>query len=419
MTDGEQEHLKEHPTVAMDKEGNFVIAWSSSFYGSRNADIYAQRFSSDGNPIGLTFKVSDYLKYADHEHPAVARVDEGNFIITWCEAGDSDREIYAQLFSCNAMPVGKNFKVDNDRTYSGQQYPDMAADDSGNFVIVWSDGRYSGKDIFAQRYNRNGIPIDKNFKVNDDDERASVQWYPAVSMDEKGNFLITWYDNRNGDYDIFAQRFLNDGSAFGTNFQVATNNDELQELPDIGLRNNKVYDVWQDNHSGVSGYDVWANALLFNQLPKWISSDMATACEDSSFEYHASARDPEEFPIHYAFQSLPTWCNVSDSIVSGIPTEGAKDTSFMVIASDGHISEKLEVAIKINPINDPPCILRLSDFTFAFKDIYSIFLDTCVNDPDHSPEEMQWEVISLDKSFRVDLVNRFAIFFLANQDRRN
>ncbi len=413
VNDEEQRHSKEHPSAAMDKEGNFIITWSCCYYGDRVRDIYAQRFSSDGNPLEQTFKVSDYLKYADHEHPAITIDGKGNFIITWCEAGDSNKEIYAQLFSSDGRPIGNNFTVNDDGTYRRQQAPDIAADDSGNFVIVWQDSRYASPDIFAQRYNCDGTPIDINFKVNND-ESAALQYYPAISMNKKGNFIISWYDNRNGDYDVYAQRYLSDGSAFGTNFQVNINSDELQELPDIALCDNKVYNVWQDNHTGVSGYDIWANVMLFNSPPQWISSNMATAYEDSSFEYHARAIDPEGFAICYAFQDYPGWCTFADSIIYGTPAEGAKDTSLVVIASDGQISDTLEVVITVIPINDPPQIINLSEFHLKNNEPYIINLDTCVYDADNLPEDMTWKVKPLDNRLRADVVNHAAIFSAPN-----
>ena len=36
--------------------------------------------------------------------------------------------------------------------------------------------------------------------VNDDQGNV-WQWYPSISVDGGGNFVIAWEDERNGDYD--------------------------------------------------------------------------------------------------------------------------------------------------------------------------------------------------------------------------
>jgi len=42
---------------------------------------------------------------------------------------------------------------------------------------------------------------------------GSEQSSPNIDGDGKGNYVITWMDNRNGtDFDIFAQIFLNDST---------------------------------------------------------------------------------------------------------------------------------------------------------------------------------------------------------------
>ena len=57
-------------------------------------------------------------------------------------------------------PVGSEFQV-NTYTTSGQQYPAVAADGAGNFVMVWEsfgqDGEFGG--IFGQRYDTTGAPF--------------------------------------------------------------------------------------------------------------------------------------------------------------------------------------------------------------------------------------------------------------------
>nr|NQU89854.1 hypothetical protein [Bacteroidota bacterium] len=107
-----------------------------------------------------------------------------------------------------------------------QEEPSINGDGNGNYVITWMDGRIEWNfDIYAQIYLSDGTTLGNNFKVNDDEGGTGSQYVPDIAVDPNLNFVITWIDKRNGwEWDIYAQRFSNDGTALGNNFKV---NDDL------------------------------------------------------------------------------------------------------------------------------------------------------------------------------------------------
>ena len=128
---------------------------------------------------------------------------------------------------------------------------------------MWNDDRngYNNRDIYAQRYSSDGTALESNFKVNDD-QGSSWQYYPSISADGSGNFIITWEDGRSGTtIDIYAQRYSSDGKTFRNNFRVTNTAEETQRYPDVKLCNNLIFNTWQDNRAGGTGYDIWANVL--------------------------------------------------------------------------------------------------------------------------------------------------------------
>ena len=94
------------------------------------------------------------------------------------------------------MAIGSNFKVNDDSHDTNQEFPSIDIDKYGNFVIVWQDHRNGQTDIYAQRYDFNGTPLGSNFKVNDDSIGA-WQFFPSISFDGSVIFFIVWQDNRN------------------------------------------------------------------------------------------------------------------------------------------------------------------------------------------------------------------------------
>lgn len=74
------------PAIAMDHQGNFVVAW----FDERNtsADIYGQRFDRWGSPLGENFKVSDGRgdgKKRFVDNIGLAMDAEGDFVVVWQE----------------------------------------------------------------------------------------------------------------------------------------------------------------------------------------------------------------------------------------------------------------------------------------------------------------------------------------------
>jgi hypothetical protein len=83
-------------------------------------------------------------------------------------------------------------------TTSGSQGPIMgtknvAMDANGNYVVVWQDGSGvdgSGIGVYAQRYNAAGTAQGAQFRVNS--YTAGDQQWPEVAMDSSGNFVVVW-----------------------------------------------------------------------------------------------------------------------------------------------------------------------------------------------------------------------------------
>jgi hypothetical protein len=209
------------PDIATGKDGEMVVVWIDHRTG--RPDIYARRYSSDGTPQGSSFRVNDDPTGAYHGAPCVAVDGNGNFIVAWIDERDGEENnIYAQRYLSDGTPAGNNFRVDDDLTEESHYDPSIAADGTGLFVIVWEDYRNGNQDVYAQRYWHDGLPIGSNFKVNDDTGTGS-QDSPSVSMDWQGNFVIAWKDYREGKSNIYAQRYTRDGSILGSNFIINDN----------------------------------------------------------------------------------------------------------------------------------------------------------------------------------------------------
>jgi len=243
------------PKIAIDSAGDFTICWVDNRSG--NYDIYAQRYNSSGGSVGPNFRVNDDLGTSSNWWPSVAMDTDGDFVICWYDERTGDYDIYAQRYNSSGDPVGANFRVSDDQGTTYQGYPSIAMDTDGDFVICWEDQRSGDEDIYAQRYNSSGDTVGANFRVNDD-LGTSYPWSPSIAMDSDGDFAICWYDYRSGDYDIYAQRYNSSGDTVGANFRV---NDDLgtsdQASPSIAMDADGDFIIcWSDERNG--NYDIYA-----------------------------------------------------------------------------------------------------------------------------------------------------------------
>jgi acetyltransferase-like isoleucine patch superfamily enzyme len=203
-------HEQRNPSVAMDEDGDFVITWQSYMQDSSENGVYAQRFDSSGNPMGSEFQVNTYTP-SSQSGPSVAMDKDGDFVITWNSylQDGSGSGVYAQRFDSSGNPVGSEFRV-NTYILGGQADPSVAMDADGSFVITWhsswQDGHCSG--VYAQCFDSSGNPVGNEFQVNT--YTIWYQWIPSVSMDEDGDFVITWESSwQDGDKGgVYAQRFV-------------------------------------------------------------------------------------------------------------------------------------------------------------------------------------------------------------------
>ncbi|MBD2534271.1 hypothetical protein H6G97_34025 [Nostoc flagelliforme FACHB-838] len=133
-------------TVAIDKNGNFVICWTS-FDQNGVGGIYAQRYNNDGVRQGNEFKVNT-ITTGDQSIPTVAMDANGNFIISWTnfDENTSSTGIYAKRYNNDGVPQGSEFKVNTDINSILNPTVAIAMNANGTFAISWSKFDLDGSD---------------------------------------------------------------------------------------------------------------------------------------------------------------------------------------------------------------------------------------------------------------------------------
>ena len=287
---------QDYPSISMDGAGNYVIVWNDYRNNNNNYDydVYFQRYTSTGTAIGINTKVNDDVDSVKQWFPSISMNATGNFVITWIDERNGNDDIYFQRYNSIGAALGVNTKVNDDASTAGQLHPSVSMDVAGNYVIAWQDFRNSNWDIYFQRYTDAGTTLGNNTKVNDD-TGIEFQYYPSITMDGAGNFVIAWQDFRNANWDIYLQRLTDTGTTLGNNTKV---NDDAgsayQKVPSISINGaGDFIVVWQDYRYGQTNSDIFGQRYFANGNP---NSGNYRIVEDGP-------NNGETEPVLYAYNS--------------------------------------------------------------------------------------------------------------------
>lgn len=203
------------PRICSDGNGGAIFVWTDW----RNPyDIYAQRIDSSGNILWEPNGTVICNASGNQAYPEICATEDGGAIIVWIDerAGASNYDIYAQRINTNGNPMWTQNGVVVTNA-SGIQRLESKQNRicyfDSTIIIVWEDERNGNWDIYAQKldfngntYWGNGTLGDKNGTVicNNPTDISD----PQICYDGSGGAIITWYEQRSvttGD-DVFAQR---------------------------------------------------------------------------------------------------------------------------------------------------------------------------------------------------------------------
>lgn len=144
--------------IGIDPFGNFTVTWTSD--GSQDGDgkgVFVKLYTPTGVAVSGDIQVSNYST-DDQENSTIAVDGNGNFVIAWeSELQDGGGwGIYAQRFNFFGFKIGDEIAV-NSTTSGDQRFPSIASDANGDFMVVWSAfGQVGGSDwdIYARRYTQ-------------------------------------------------------------------------------------------------------------------------------------------------------------------------------------------------------------------------------------------------------------------------
>jgi len=265
-----------YPTIAGDGAGGAIVTWQDS-RGSLGTDIYAQHVLASGTvdpawPVnGQAICTAPSLQL----NPTIVADGAGGAVITWQDdRSGTTYDIYAQhvLASGTVDPAWPVNGLGVCTAAGNQAVPTIVTDGAGGAIIAWDDFRNGANyDIYAQHVLVSGT-VDPAWPVNGQSlcTAAGNQYYPTIVADGSGGAIVTWYDYRGANADIYAQHVLAAGlvdpawAVNGSPICTTTGDQVYPQIASDGAGGAIV--TWYDFRSGTS-YDVYAQHVLASGAP--------------------------------------------------------------------------------------------------------------------------------------------------------
>jgi len=237
----------------------FLVVWDHAQKTAPTIrDIYGRHVSTAGKPLGSAdIKIS--AATGDQSDPALACFGNSCMVVWQDNRGGSKYDIYAaRVTSSGTVQDASGLPIS---TASGNKGKSAIAQDGSGYMVIWQDSR-SGKDIFASRVTKSGTVLDPlGFQI---DKATSTSWGPALTYGGV-NYLATWWDNRNGTYDIFAARVSTTGKVLDPSGITVSTAKQHQQHPAAAYNGAKFIVVWQDARSATQT-DIYGSRLTTSGL---------------------------------------------------------------------------------------------------------------------------------------------------------
>jgi len=279
--------IHQHPSVAQDPSGRFVVVWESSTSG----EILGQRYAADGARLGTEFRVT-----AAGSRPRVGSDLFGNFVVAWLGSG-----IFGRRFSAAGAPLGAEFRVD--ATTGFQQLGlAVAVLTHGGFVVAFSEEDGSGSGVVARRFDAAGVPLTGEFRVNT--YTTSEQRAYSIGADAAGGFVVVWHSSASS---VHGQLFDAGGAPVGTEFQKSSADTDFGR-PSVAVAPGGEFLVaWQAQGPLTQAFDIFAQR--YDRAGALLGGEFRVNTYLTSAQYEAQAAVTRDGEYVITWNSLQSATN--------------------------------------------------------------------------------------------------------------
>ena len=162
--------------------------------------------------------------------------------VVWHDYRDGNSEIYYKRSIDGGVSWIADMQLTNDPASSWN--PSVTV--SGSVVhVVWQDDRNGNTEIYYKRSIDDGGSWEADTRLTNN---ASSSVSPSVTVSGPAVHVV-WFDNRDGNEEIYYKRSLDFGGSWGTDIRM-TNNSAISRNPSVTASGSAAHVVWEDNREG-------------------------------------------------------------------------------------------------------------------------------------------------------------------------
>ncbi len=239
-----------------DSSGELYSIWSDQ--GSTTIGVYIQKYNQAGERRYLSdIKISSDI----YGEPDISISPADSVYVSWCSIS---ADCYYQKINkdTGATIWASDKQIEDSYSSSQSNLKIFASPTSTDFFATWQDNKDGDYDIYLQKFDENGSALWASaIKINSNDESSNVsdQYDPNLYIDKNDNVYISFTDTRNSVSSIYIQKIDKNGSKiFSNDVMVNTFSVDNSHSADIALdADDNIYVSWV--------YDSTTNKKVFVQ----------------------------------------------------------------------------------------------------------------------------------------------------------
>jgi hypothetical protein len=273
--------------AAIDDSLGLLVGWTNSANGS--TDIYAQRFTPSGTTLLPDGGLSVFTYPGVQVGGSLLQTDQGGVLAFYQEPEGGpywDSVMRMRKFNADGTPATAPITICPAAVYG--RLSGITEDGSGGVFVAWIDRRSGDDDIYAQRFDINGVPLWSASGVPIC-VATGTQAGGAMVTDGSGGAIIEWSDGRNPSHtfypnnDVYAQRIDASGvthwAANGVAVCADTSNQILGPIVSDGAHGAII--SWTDARGGASN-SIYAQRVDSSGVSEWAADGTKIAGYDGS-----------------------------------------------------------------------------------------------------------------------------------------